>query len=119
MRVNFMNSCQNATLHLTAQAFSNGFFTEVNCRILSEHLLDQLAQQVYQFVRKQSTLNRSLILNKSIEESLLNEYLNKIYVGDFEENNRKTNEINSMHIILYKTIDDHSCNHEVLIEGEK
>ncbi|CAF1404299.1 unnamed protein product [Rotaria sordida] len=36
-----------------AQAFANGFFTEVNCRILPEHLLDQLAQQVYQFVQKQ------------------------------------------------------------------
>ncbi|CAF1386382.1 unnamed protein product [Rotaria sp. Silwood1] len=67
------------------------FFTEVNRRILPEHLLDQLAQQVYQFFRKQGTLNRSLILNRYIKEPLLNEYINKIYVGDFEENNIKTN----------------------------
>lgn len=38
---------------LIAQAFANGFFTEVNCRILPENLLDQLAHQVYQFVQKQ------------------------------------------------------------------
>ncbi|CAF3082422.1 unnamed protein product, partial [Rotaria sp. Silwood2] len=81
--------------------------------------LDQLAQQVYQFVRKQGELNRSLILNTYVEESLLNEYVNKIYVGDFEENKIKTKEINSMHIILYKTIDDNPFNHEVSIEGEK
>ncbi len=38
---------------LLAQAFANGFFTEVNCRILPENILDQLAHQVYQFVQKQ------------------------------------------------------------------
>jgi hypothetical protein len=38
---------------LLAQAFANGFFTEVNCRILPENLLDQLAHQVYQFVQNQ------------------------------------------------------------------
>ncbi len=38
---------------LLAQTFANGFFTEVNCRILPENLLDQLAHQVYQFVQKQ------------------------------------------------------------------
>jgi len=38
---------------LLAKAFANGFFTEVNCRILPENLLDQLANQVYQFVQKQ------------------------------------------------------------------
>lgn len=38
---------------LLAQAFANGFFTEVNCRILPENLLDQLAHQVYQFVQQQ------------------------------------------------------------------
>ncbi|CAF1487635.1 unnamed protein product [Rotaria sordida] len=102
-----------------AQAFANGFFTEVNCRILPEHLLDQLAQQVYQFVQKQGELNCSLILNKYVEENLLNEYVNKIYVGDFEENKIEKKEINSMHIILYKTKDDNPSNHEVSIEGEK
>jgi hypothetical protein len=38
---------------LLAKAFANGFFTEVNCKILPENLLDQLAHQVYQFVEKQ------------------------------------------------------------------
>ncbi|CAF2093838.1 unnamed protein product [Rotaria magnacalcarata] len=104
---------------ILAQAFANGFFTEVNCRILPENLLDQLAQQVYQFVRKQDELNRSLILNRFVEEALLNEYVNKIYLGDFEENKIKAKEINSMHIILYKTKDDNPLNHEVSIEGEK
>jgi hypothetical protein len=49
---------------LLAQAFANGFFTEVNCQILPENLLDQLAHQVYQFVQKQSlkfNLNKKTI----------------------------------------------------------
>ncbi len=46
---------QKAIPHL-AQAFANGFFIEVNCRILSENLLDQLAHQVYQYVQKQGFL---------------------------------------------------------------
>jgi hypothetical protein len=37
---------------LLAQAFANGFFTEVNCRSLLEDLLDQLAHQVYRFFPK-------------------------------------------------------------------
>jgi hypothetical protein len=41
---------------LLAQAFANGFFTEVNCRILPENSLDQLAHQVYQFVQKQGEI---------------------------------------------------------------
>ncbi|CAF3523379.1 unnamed protein product [Adineta steineri] len=104
---------------LLAQAFANGFFTEVNCRILSENLLDELAHKVYEFVQKQGELNRTLILNKFMNESLLNEFVNKIYIGDFEEDKIKTNEMNSMSIILYKTKDDNPFIHEVSVEGEK
>jgi hypothetical protein len=64
-------------------------------------------------------LNRSLILNSFVNESLLNEYVKKIYLGDFEENKIKTKEINSMNIILYKTKDDQPFIHEVTNEGEK
>ena len=74
------------TIPLLAKAFANGFFTEVNCQILPENLLDQLAHQVYQFVQKQCLENHSLIFHSFINEPLLNEYVKKIYLGDFEEN---------------------------------
>jgi hypothetical protein len=51
--MNFKNEQIQKAIPLLAQAFANGFFTEVNCRILPENLLDQLAHQVYQFVQKQ------------------------------------------------------------------
>ena len=41
------------SISVLAEAFANGFFTEVNCRLLPENRLDQLAEQVYQFVEKQ------------------------------------------------------------------
>jgi hypothetical protein len=64
-------------------------------------------------------LNRSLMFNSFLNEPFLNEYVNKISLGDFEENKSSTKEINSMNIILYKTKDDHPFIHQVTNEGEK
>ncbi|CAF1370217.1 unnamed protein product [Adineta ricciae] len=109
------------TIPLLAQAFAHGFFIEVNCRTLSENLLDQLAYQVYEFVQKQEEhLNRSLIFHSFDDYSLLKEFVRKIFIGDFEENQtKKRKEIHSMNIFLYKTKDDHPSIQEILVENEK
>ncbi|CAF3977032.1 unnamed protein product [Rotaria sp. Silwood1] len=74
------NEQAEKAIPILAQAFSNGFFTEVNCRILPENLLDQLAQQVYQFVRKQgcgkTTLCKGLAQKVSIR---MKELFNRFY----------------------------------------
>lgn len=51
---NHHEDMQKSIFHL-AQAFANGFFIEVNCKMLPENCLDQLAHQVYQFVLQQSS----------------------------------------------------------------
>ncbi len=109
---------QKSISHL-AQAFANGFFTEVNCKILSEDLLDQLAYQVYQFVQKQGELNNSVTFNSFVNESILHKYVNKISIGDFDENSIQKKEINSMNIILYKTKLDLPFIHQINNEDEK
>ena len=48
-------SCLNRSIPALAQALSKGFFIEVNCRTLSESIVDQLANEVYRFVQKQSS----------------------------------------------------------------
>ena len=76
------------------------FFIEVNCRILSENLLNQLAHQVYEFVQKhEEYFNRSLIFHSFMDCSLLKGFVKKISIGDFEENHmKKRKEIHSMNI---------------------
>lgn len=53
------NNCEQIqqSIYRLAQAFANGFFTEVNCKILPENFLDELAHQVYQFVLEQSSFS--------------------------------------------------------------
>ena len=65
-------------------------------------------------------LNRTLIFNGFGQEGFLQEYVNRIFIGDFEENSSRENTpINSMNIILYTTREEHPSTHEVNIEGEK
>ena len=58
------------------------------------------------------------MLSSFLSESLLNEYVQKIYLGDFDGNSAKNKETNSMNIILYKTKDEQPFVHQVINEGE-
>ena len=89
---------------------SGGLFTEVNCRILPEDRLGELAEEVYRFVQKQGSLNSSMIfsnfsVDRSSSSSLFSNCVQRIYLGDFDDDDEKEKEkeLNSLNIIFYKT----------------
>lgn len=117
------------------RSFSKGIFTEVNCRNLSESILDELAQRVYQFVQNQSFSSRlfdghpleflsadsrrSTIYKSFVNETFLERNVYRIYLGDFDEKSTRKVDLHSMNIILYKTTDENPFVHELIVEGEK
>ncbi|CAF1023478.1 unnamed protein product [Didymodactylos carnosus] len=115
---NEMNEKVNA-LPVLAAAFSTGYFIDINCKLLPETMLDELAHKTYEFVQQQGILSRSLVLH-TLDDPFLSRYVNRVYVGDFENNHKPVNLRDGldMNIVLYKVKYERPHQHNITIEGE-